>query len=249
MLGSGALVSWQRFEYKYLIDGERARLASAIAAAHLVPDIHADALHGNEYPVYSLYLDTRGLAFYGSSVAGEKNRFKLRVRHYEACGPAYFEIKARRGDVVSKTRAAVRREFAERVAGSFCVVPEDLVEFSPEGLAAVEEFCRLGASLLARPRVWVQYWREAYVDPRGTGARVTLDRHLMSRWTTSPAPDPDGPGWVALPEDWVVLEVKFTDTYPNWAREMIEALELVRTSMAKYVNAVDTLARFGYAMA
>lgn len=249
MLGSGALVSWQRFEYKYLIDRERARLASAIAAAHLVPDIHADTLQGNEYPVYSLYLDTRGLALYGSSVAGEKNRFELRVRCYDARGPAYFEIKARRGDVVFKSRAAVHREFAERVAGGFCVVREDLVNFSPDGLATVEEFCRLGASLLARPTVWVHYRREAYVDPRGTGARVTLDRHLMCRWTTSAAPEPDGPGWVALPEDWVVLEVKFTDTYPNWAREMVQALDLVRTSMAKYVNAVDTLARFGYAVA
>jgi len=251
MVVPGASVSWQRFEYKYLINRAQARLASAIAAAHMVPDIHADALHGNEYPVYSLYFDTRGLRLYGSSVAGEKNRFKLRVRCYEASGggPAYFEIKSRRGDVVHKQRAAVRRDLAERVAGGFCVVPEDLVEFSPEGFCAVEEFCRLGASLMARPRVWVHYRREAYVDPHGTGARVTLDRHLMCRWTTSPVPEPDGPGWIELPEEWVVLEVKFTDTFPNWAREMVQALDLVRTSMAKYVSAVDTLAEFGYAVA
>ena len=250
MLG-GSQTSWQRFEYKYLITEAQAEMVRAFAECHLRPDSHADRSHDNQYPVHSLYLDSADLGLYQSSVAGQKNRFKLRVRFYDdrADTPAFLEIKARKNDVIQKQRSAVSKDCVERILGSFCVMADDVGDGSPLSRKAMERFCELSAELLARPRTIVSYMREAYVDPDGGPTRVTFDRRLRCLATRSAVLSVDEPGWLDLPNDWVVLEIKFTDTFPNWAREMVEAVGLTRTSAAKYVRAIDTLSSFGFGVA
>ena len=110
----------QRFEYKYLIAERQAQLVQAFASAYLRPDIHTDAAHDNQYTVYTLYLDSRDLALYHSTVSGDKNRFKLRVRCYDDRPDtlAFFEIKSRKSDVIQKARAPVHKEAIERIIGT-----------------------------------------------------------------------------------------------------------------------------------
>ena len=236
----------QRFEYKYLIDEARADLVRSFALCHLCADSHTDAAHNNEYPVYSLYLDTAGLGLYQSTVAGEKNRFKLRVRCYddEPDTPAFAEIKARANDVILKKRAPVRKDALGRVLGSFCMSTGDLSRATPSDRFALDRFCELCAKLSARPKVLVRYMREAYVDPDGRPLRLTMDRDITCLRTDAATFELDGPGWVSLGGP-VVLEIKFTDTFPDWAHDMVWALSLRRTACAKYVRSVDALARSG----
>jgi hypothetical protein len=40
----------------------------------------------------------------------------------------------------------------------------------------------------------------------------------------------------------VVLELKFTNRFPNWMRQMVGIFDLERTSVAKYVSCTRTLA-------
>ncbi len=237
----------QRFEYKYGISERQAELVRGFVYAHLAPDSHADASHGNSYPVYSLYLDSRDLRLYQSSAAGEKNRFKLRARWYDECPatPAFFEIKARTHDIVAKQRGGVRKDRLERILNGFCVVPEDFYDVPGCDPGAAERFVELCAKLLVRPVVVTRYDREAYVDPDGRPVRLTMDRHIFCLRPDAPSAVCDGPGWITLEDQPVVLEVKFNDTFPVWAREMVQALELTRISMAKYVRSVNTLLRWG----
>ena len=51
--------------------------------------------------------------------------------------------------------------------------------------------------------------------------------------------------WVALPGGAVVLEIKFTDSFPSWCADMVQALSLRRTSAAKYSRSVDALVDMG----
>ena len=241
----------QRFEYKYLITERHAQLVQAFAAAYLRPDIHTDAAHGNQYSVYTLYLDSRDLALYHSTVAGEKNRFKLRVRCYDDRPDtlAFFEIKARKNDVIQKARVPVRKEAIERIIATLWAEPEDLGEPSGADVGVLERFCGLCAGLSARPMAIVRYTREAYVDPDARPLRLTMDRDLACVCAKGGRLALNGPGWVELDSRRVVLEIKFTDTFPGWAREMAQALGLVRTSAAKYVRSVAALASAGYAIA
>ncbi|MFW6163329.1 MAG: VTC domain-containing protein [Planctomycetota bacterium] len=241
----------QRFEYKYLITEAQAEVVRGYAAANLAPDPHTDAARGHSYPVYTLYLDTADLALYHSSRDGEKNRFKLRIRSYDGGPetPAFLEVKARCGDTIQKRRAPVRQEAVARVLGGFCPSAADLATGSPEALGAACRFCELGAALMARPTALVRYVREAYVEPDGGPMRLTIDRAIACRHAQRRAVEQDGPGWVALRNRWVVLEIKFTDTFPLWASEMVRALALPRTSSAKYVESLSALMRATTAMA
>jgi len=125
-----SLVASQRFEYKYLISEVQAAQVRAFASCYLVPDSHIVPALGNEYPVYSLYLDSHGLHLYHSSVAGHKDRFKLRVRFYDERPdtPAFLEVKARKGEVVVKQRAEVRKSAVGRVLSTYCGSPDDLLK-------------------------------------------------------------------------------------------------------------------------
>ncbi len=241
----------QRFEYKYLIGESQAGAVRAFALAHLCADSHTDAAHNNEYPVQSVYLDTADMSLYYETVTGERNRFKLRVRSYDPCAhaPAFLEIKARKNEAVLKERAPVHKGALGRIVGSFCTMRGDLSDSSAAHVGALDRFCELCARLSARPRVVVRYRREAYVDPDGGPLRVTMDRDVACAHTNGPVVDPDALEWVALAGESVVLEIKFTDTFPRWAREMVQALGLVRTSAAKYVRSVDALVDAGMGLA
>jgi len=240
----------QRFEYKYRITELQAALVRGFARSHLSVDRHAEPVRNGQYCVYSLYLDSPDLGLYHSSHCGEKNRFKLRVRYYDdgLDTPAFVEVKARRNDVIRKQRAPVRKGHVNRLLSSYCTSTDDLLGPSAAGVATLDRFCRFASVLLARPMVIVRYMREAYVDPSGGPLRLTMDRGIACLRTRAPAVTVDGPGWLDLWTPYVVLEIKFTDTFPNWARDMVEALSLERTSSAKYVQSVDALTRVGYSL-
>jgi SPX domain protein involved in polyphosphate accumulation len=241
----------QRFEYKYLITESRADKVRDFVSSYMCLDSHAVKWVDQQYPVSSLYLDSRDLALYYATLCGEKNRFKLRIRIYddEPDSPAYLEIKARKNDVICKQRAGVRKSCLERLVSNYYVDDDDLTNPSDGELDALHRFCELCVKMMARPKAIVRYWREPYVDPWGGSIRVTFDRRIGCFRTDDPIVRVNGDGWVDLPDPWVVLEVKFTDAYPLWARDMVQACDLPRSSAAKYVRSVNTLMELGVRVA
>jgi hypothetical protein len=101
------------------------------------------------------------------------------------------------------------------------------------------------------PQVLVVYNREAWCAPEDDSVRVTFDRALEA------APyDPEKTFRLQRDEQWitpimrypgVVLELKFTDRFPNWMRQMVQTYNLFRTSMAKYVTCAMAMAPDGTA--
>ena len=87
------------------------------------------------------------------------------------------------------------------------------------------------------------YRREAWILPHTNAVRVTLDRQVRCE------PDPDArlntimnnPTYVF--GDWVILELKFTDRFPNWFRELVEVFNLTQCGAAKYVDGVTLMGK------
>src|SRR5256885_30472 len=102
----------QRFELKYLIDEAIAPGIRDFLTSYLELDEYGVGKPNLSYPVHSVYLDSDDLKTYQASVNGSKNRFKLRLRYYDAGveSPVFFEIKARVDDCILKQRCGVRRE-------------------------------------------------------------------------------------------------------------------------------------------
>ncbi|MCX7425674.1 MAG: polyphosphate polymerase domain-containing protein [Planctomycetia bacterium] len=235
-----------RFELKYLVEERCARSVRDFARGYLEPDEHAkpDNPHG-AYRVSSLYLDTPALTLFGQTMGGLKNRFKLRIRFYDDApgSPAFLEVKGRETDVVRKQRAAVTRDGVRRLLDGAMLGPADLIgENGDERSAgALAHFFGLCRAIDAEGVLYVSYMREAYVSPGSDQVRLTFDRDLSGG-----AFDPCF--GLTLPSertgpilDGVVLELKFTDRFPSWMRDLVQTFNLERCSVAKYCACVEAM--------
>lgn len=236
-------IQTSRYEYKYLVSEAQAENVRRFVKCYLLPDKYTTDREGIGYPVHSLYFDSPDLLTCWATVEGKKNRFKLRVRFYDDRpeSPLFLEIKRRQNQVILKQRAAVKRTCTDRLLAGHWLDRSDLIDDSEQNFRALYNFCELCQKIQARPTAYTSYLREGYEPADSNLQRVTFDRHLragpyrgsidiseLERWAK-----PDVPG--------VVLELKFTDRYPEWMRTLVESFNLNRTSMPKYVECVTLL--------
>jgi hypothetical protein len=245
--GAGYQVQRQRFEYKYLVSEHVARSVRDFASAYLVLDEYGASLPDRSYPVHSLYLDSPDLALYRSTINGDRNRFKLRVRYYEDGDdrPAYLEIKRRANSVILKKRAGVHRAAVEEVVAGQLAQPSHTVDGSPEALDALESFCSLVQRLGAVPQAHVSYLREAWAAPGSNAVRLTMDRRVRTERRRVFSLEPDMSAPTEVFGDRVVLELKFTDRFPRWLNELVQVFGLRQGSAAKYVDGIYRMGEHG----
>lgn len=233
----------QRFELKYRINEEWALQVREFVSSYLQIDEHCIDKPNLSYPVHSLYLDSDDLFTYWRTVNGDKNRFKLRLRFYNARldTPVFCEIKYRVDNCIFKQRGGVRKEGVPWLLAGQFPAAEHLVSEDGKAVHAVERFCELSQWLRARPKMHVAYQREAWVDPKTDAVRVTFDRQVLGEAEPTAAfrtemTDPCRPFGHE-----VILELKFTNRFPQWLREMVERFELIRGSAAKYCECVEMI--------
>ncbi len=231
----------QRFELKFQIDEVLARAVRQHVRAYLEPDSFGETTDAPSYPVHSLYLDSDDLQLYQTTVNGDRNRFKLRARYYDEdpASSVYLEIKRRADRCIYKQRARVRRaQVAALFAGQMPSL-HHLVKPDAKQLSALCAFCDLLREFGARPRAHVAYEREAWLSRTDNNVRVTFDRDVRCEperrvHLSTAFGDP-----ATVFGRRVILEIKFTDRYPQWLREMVCALNLTQASAAKYVDGVS----------
>src|SRR5439155_24426973 len=84
-----------RWEQKYIITEHTALQLREFVQSYLELDENGVGKPNFSYPVHSLYLDSDDLKINWTTITGDKNRFKLRLRFYNdnADTPVFFEIK------------------------------------------------------------------------------------------------------------------------------------------------------------
>src|SRR6188768_829737 len=132
----------QRFELKYIIPEVVALAVRDFVSSYLECDEFGATLPNLSYPVHSLYLDSDDLKLYRSTINGDKNRYKLRLRFYEnrADAPVFFEIKRRMNNTISKQRGGVRREAVDSLLAGQLPMPTHLISTEPKQLVALQNF-------------------------------------------------------------------------------------------------------------
>ncbi len=230
----------QRFERKYFITEQQVVPLREFISGHLQLDENSEGREDYAYPVHSVYLDSDELLTYWATVHCEKKRFKLRVRFYDdnPASPLFFEIKRRENECVMKQRGMVHRAAGALLLAGQLPGPEFLVSDKPHHLAALQRFCYLMQRLNARPMVHVGYLREAWVSPHTNAVRVTMDRAVRGEPRreavfTTPMRDPVFPFGKQL-----VLELKFTDRFPDWFADLVRHFNLLQTGAPKYCGSV-----------
>ncbi len=83
----------QRYEHKYIIREDVALAVRDFVSSYLEIDSFGATQPNLSYPVHSLYLDSPDLRLYQTTINGDKNRYKLRIRFYEdrPKAPVFFK--------------------------------------------------------------------------------------------------------------------------------------------------------------
>lgn len=223
-----------RFEFKYRVPDGLAEAVRSVAAFHLEPDPFGG---GAEYLVNSLYLDSPDWLAATATREGEHERTKVRLRFYaeRPNGVLFLENKSRHGASILKARARVTPEVAQAILRGETPSEGAGVE-APRNRAALDRIRNFTDLHDLRPRLWVRYWREAWVSPYGDGARLTFDRCVEVQAVEpdrllEPAPQ----RWVYAEQDGrVILELKFDRSSPRWMQDLVHGFDLARVSCSKY---------------
>ena len=237
-----------RYECKYLVDSAAVPEMRNFLKSFTQPDNFAALRKGYRYPICSLYLDSPDLALYQQTVAGEKDRFKLRVRTYtdDPAKPAYFEVKRKVNSVVHKRRVELNRRQARAELDQ---LPNDLSGLGASARKDIEYFQHHVMLTQARPVVRVRYLREAYQASGNEPVRITIDTDLLHAVTLDATLDHDSGRWTETPLDGTIVEVKFTERYPWWVQDFIRTFGLIQRAVPKYVLSVDHMMLEGRASA
>lgn len=233
----------QRFELKYQIGEETALAVRDFIRPYLEIDEYGASLPNLSYPVHSLYVDSRDLRLYWSTINGDKNRFKLRLRFYEnrPSAPIFFEIKRRTNNTISKQRGGVKREAVEPLLAGQLPEPSHLASHDPKQLLAIQNFCDLANRLNARPQTHVAYLREAWLSRHDNSVRITMDREVRTEpvFTAQLSTEMKNPTYVFGRH--VILELKFTNRFPDWFKELVRVFNLMQCGAAKYVDGLTLI--------
>lgn len=233
----------QRFEHKYLVTEDTALRMREFIQTHLDLDEFGVGQPNFSYPVHSLYLDSDDLRLARETINGNKNRYKLRIRFYNnnPDTPVFFEIKRRMNNCILKKRGGVRHDAVQWLLAGHLPEFAHLVSKDPRQLLALQEFCMRTQELNARPMVHIAYLREAYVHPDNNSVRVTLDRCVRADYEPTARLSTVMKKPVLPFGNEVILELKFTNHYPNWFRDLVHVFGCMQCGAAKYVEGAEDL--------
>ena len=239
----------QRFEHKYLLPESLAVEVRDFVSGFLELDENGIGKPDFSYPVHSLYLDSDNLATYWMTINGDKNRFKLRLRFYSHSpnAPVFFEIKRRMNNCMIKERGGVLQSAVPYLLDGYPPTADMLFSSDPKHDFAVRHFLELMRGLDARPKAHIAYQREAWVHPEHDEFRVTFDRHVRAepRFSGNCSTEMQSPKYPFGKE--VILELKFTNRFPDWFRALVQRFDLMQCGAAKYCEGVAQIGelRFG----
>lgn len=215
-----------RHEMKFVVDGNTAR----VIAGKLKRICRRDQNAGEDglYRVSSLYFDDYCDSAVADSLGGQYARRKFRIRIYNGSDSFIrLERKIKRGGGCRKDTARLTREQYGRILSG------DIGFMRGTGDPVWNDFYLTCRTRLLRPRVVVDYVREAYVYRPGD-VRVTLDRNVRSSvgradlfggdTLLAPVLDPRG----------VILEIKYTGFLPGHIQDLMRRSAGVRQAASKY---------------
>ena len=215
-----------RHELKYYVNA--AEIAALRMRLFPVMELDKHCTKG-PYAIRSLYFDDAFDTAYYDKQFGVMHRDKYRIRIYNNSDEVIFlERKRKAGDLIQKSSVRITRRLAER-----------LIEGDPRGLQnspnelMQDMFVQMRTKLL-RPKVIVDYMREAYVHPV-EDVRITLDMQLRTGLKNVDIFDPNIMTVCPHDRDLEILEVKYNRYLPAHIAGMLHGLSADRSAISKYV--------------
>ena len=215
-----------RHELKFYINpGELQALRARLSP---VLDLDPHCRKG-PYAIRSLYFDDAFDSAFVDKQMGVMHRDKYRIRIYNYSDDVIFlERKRKEGDLIQKSSVRITRRLADR-----------LIAGDPTGLQnsnsdLLKDMFVLMRTRLLRPKVIVDYDREAWVHPV-EDVRITFDMNLRTGLSSVDMFNPDIPTVSPHDRDLEILEVKFNRYLPDFINGLLSGLSADRSAISKYV--------------
>lgn len=216
------ILTFKRYEKKYLLSARKFELLWERLREHLVPDLF------HRSTVCSIYYDSDDFSLIRHSLEKPVYKEKLRLRSYNVPGPdgeVFVELKKKYKGVVYKRRVRMSAVEAERYLAGQSRPPEE-----GQILREIDFFLQTHE---VSPKAFIACEREAWVDREEPELRITFDRNLRWRDTDLHLTAGSG-GEPLLPDGEVLMEIKIPGAAPLWLAHLLSELEIFPTSFSKY---------------
>lgn len=213
--------SFQRVEAKYLLSRDQYVRLRRGMAAHVRPDVYS------RYTICSIYCDTPDFRLVRASLEKPVYKEKLRLRSYGVPGsrdPAFVEIKKKFNGVVYKRRVTVSAAQAEEA------VRVGRLDRADQISREINWFLH---TWQPEPAAYIGYDREAWQGTDDPALRITFDTNLRARNYALDLRAGDF-GELLLPEDSILMELKFDGGAPLWLTRLLSGNGIFPTSFSKY---------------
>ncbi len=226
-MGKNSELLFKRVEKKFLLTYEQYLELKKRIADHTVADTFSS------YPICNIYYDTDD--FYLIRYSLEKPAFKqkLRLRSYGIPNDdkkVFFEIKKKHKGVVYKRRIKVPYKVIKAYLNDG--VTPDLKDSEMRTFQELDYFYKSNA---LKPKVYLAYDREAFVDKDDKEFRITFDSNIRSRDYDVDFSFGDH-GEKLLKNDERLLELKINGAIPLWFVKILDDLKIYTRSFSKYGN-------------
>ncbi|MFN3404803.1 MAG: VTC domain-containing protein [Cytophagaceae bacterium] len=228
-----------RYERKYFVRNERLEALRERLLPFVNPDEHTkvDAGGLSQYTVRSIYYDTPLMEYYYEKKEGLENRNKFRIRGYDKQNSesiVFLEIKKKLGNRIGKHRSTLKYSHLEELlkTGNY----KDLV-LTRKKDAQKFLFYFYGKSL--QPVNLVVYDREAYHGKFDHGVRITFDKNVRTAIYPRIEELYSESRLKAVTPGLFILEIKYFNIMPLWARSIVEEFGLQLEAISKYSSGLE----------
>lgn len=215
-------LTFERYEYKYLLSPETFHFLSE----QLQPHLEHDRFHMST--VCSIYYDTSNYSLIRQSIDGPVFKEKLRLRSYNV--PAsnddvFVELKRKFDGLVYKRRTVMSAAESEAyLAGRQRPANENQIT------REIDRFIQMYNLV---PAVFIACERKSFVDRENPALRITFDYDI--RWRDTDLHLTSGAdGQPILPDGYVLMEIKMPGAAPLWLAHMLSENNVFPGGFSKY---------------
>lgn len=215
-----------RNELKYFINTHQKNTLANKLSKICQRDKFSDS--NGSYLISSLYFDDYHQSSFFDKMSGISDRKKYRVRIYNyQSNVIKLERKIKRENVTEKSHIQIsKKEYDSLIRG-------DVNFLRQKDDAVAKDFYLNFRNKNLRPRVVIEYRREAYIYKYGD-VRITFD-NLLKAGTFQKDLFSIGYLVSAIPNDQIILEVKYSGYFPDVVRNIIQINNLQWQSISKFI--------------
>ncbi len=232
MVLKGDYMKRYRNEWKYIIDGNSELSLKNKLQGLLKIDDHSNS--SGIYVIHNIYFDDYKNTCAAKTEAGDYERFKWRIRYYEN------DINSLRLELKEKLYGRCHKESYPLSYIEYKAIMNMDTSMLWDTESDLLKLFLIDLNCGFRPKVIIEYEREAYVDTT-LNNRVTFDKNISCSYEFDKFLEGNYIKFPIQKKGICVLEVKFDDIFPGYLKRAINKECTNQTAFSKYYNGLKMI--------